>query len=346
PTQETNPYIITFRVLFRYKRNSLSLSQSFKITEPPQVTAFAMEDEENILESILDEDVDMIDIEEGELVENNDSLQISAVVERGDDININELDKESDTKNRKRRVNKKKNKKKRKGSGPNAAINIDRFVLDTCRRLKEKKSYMVYTAIGCLGLSALSDIIKESMVVFDGTGNGSLHHAQLLALTLLSILFYITHLNSSWGAFLNPSSIFANVVRVDAIQACGGQKTADDRRFRTGGGVLWNIIKVREPQAYKEIMKKAKEFEKQFRHPNVKQPPMQKKDDDSPGVAFTLLGGNEGNASDSSLPKSHQQDQRELSDSEEKRISVRDRLRIPVSYDDDLLGSNADNNAN
>ncbi|KAE9588501.1 putative phosphorylated adapter RNA export RNA-binding protein [Lupinus albus] len=253
-----------------------------------------MEDEENILESILDEDVDMIDIEEGELVENNDSLQISAVVERGDDININELDKESDTKNRKRRVNKKKNKKKRKGSGPNAAINIDRFVLDTCRRLKEKKSYMVYTAIGCLGLSALSDIIKE----------------------------------------------------VDAIQACGGQKTADDRRFRTGGGVLWNIIKVREPQAYKEIMKKAKEFEKQFRHPNVKQPPMQKKDDDSPGVAFTLLGGNEGNASDSSLPKSHQQDQRELSDSEEKRISVRDRLRIPVSYDDDLLGSNADNNAN
>ncbi|XP_019429516.1 PREDICTED: uncharacterized protein LOC109337093 [Lupinus angustifolius] len=253
-----------------------------------------MEDEENILESILDDDVEMIDIEEGELVEDHDLLQISAAVERGDDINISEVDKGSDTKNRKRRVNKKKNKKKRKNSGPNAAINIDRFVLDTCRRLKEKKSYMVYTAVGCLGLSALSDIIKE----------------------------------------------------VDAIQACGGQKTADDKRFRTGGGVLWNIIKVREPQAYKEIMKKAKEFEKQFRHPNVKQPPMQKKEDDSPGVAFTLLCGNEGNVSDSSFPKSQKQDQHELSASEEKHVSVHDRLRIPVSYDDDLLGSNADNNAN
>ncbi|CAL0323701.1 unnamed protein product [Lupinus luteus] len=253
-----------------------------------------MEDEENILESILDDDVEMIDIEEGELVENNDSLQISAAAERGDDSNISEVDKGSDTKNRKRRVNKKKNKKKRKSSGPNAAINIDRFVLDTCRRLKEKKSYMVYTAVGCLGLSVLSDIIKE----------------------------------------------------VDAIQACGGQKTADDKRFRTGGGVLWNIIKVREPQAYKEIMKKAKEFEKQFRHPNVKQPPMQKKEGESLGVAFTLFGGNEGNVSDSSFPKSQKQDQHELSASEEKHISVHDRLRIPVSYDDDLLGSTANNNAN
>ncbi|KAG4934258.1 hypothetical protein JHK87_048260 [Glycine soja] len=48
---------------------------------------------------------------------------------------------------------------------------------------------------------------------------------------------------------------------VEAIQACGGQKTVDGRRFRTGGGVLWSIIKVREPNAYKEIMNKAKEFE-------------------------------------------------------------------------------------
>lgn len=37
--------------------------------------------------------------------------------------------------------------------------------------------------------------------------------------------------------------------------------TADSRRFRTGGGVLWNIIKARAPEAYKEIMKKTKEFE-------------------------------------------------------------------------------------
>lgn len=36
-----------------------------------------------------------------------------------------------------------------------------RFVSDTCKRLKEKKSYMVYTAVGCLGIPALSDLVKE-----------------------------------------------------------------------------------------------------------------------------------------------------------------------------------------
>jgi phosphorylated adapter RNA export protein len=39
-------------------------------------------------------------------------------------------------------------------------------VLDTCRRLKEKKSYMVYTAVGCLGVSALSDLVKEVMFLY------------------------------------------------------------------------------------------------------------------------------------------------------------------------------------
>ncbi|CAK9145316.1 unnamed protein product [Ilex paraguariensis] len=48
---------------------------------------------------------------------------------------------------------------------------------------------------------------------------------------------------------------------VDAIQACGGQKTADGRRYRTGGGILWCILKARDPNAYREIMKKGKEFE-------------------------------------------------------------------------------------
>lgn len=48
---------------------------------------------------------------------------------------------------------------------------------------------------------------------------------------------------------------------MDTIQSCGGQKTADGIRFRTGGGILWNILKTREPKAYKEIMAKGKEFE-------------------------------------------------------------------------------------
>ena len=38
-------------------------------------------------------------------------------------------------------------------------------MLDTCRRLKERKSYMVYTAVGCLGVSALNDLIKEVIYV-------------------------------------------------------------------------------------------------------------------------------------------------------------------------------------
>jgi len=51
------------------------------------------------------------------------------------------------------------------------------------------------------------------------------------------------------------------MLQVDAIQACGGQKTADGDRFRKGGGILWNILKARDPNAFKEIMKKGKEFE-------------------------------------------------------------------------------------
>lgn len=38
-----------------------------------------------------------------------------------------------------------------------------RFVLDTCRRLKENKSYILYTTVGCFGVSALSDLVKEVM---------------------------------------------------------------------------------------------------------------------------------------------------------------------------------------
>lgn len=36
-----------------------------------------------------------------------------------------------------------------------------RFVIDTCRRLKEKKSYLIWNAVGCLGVSAVSELVKE-----------------------------------------------------------------------------------------------------------------------------------------------------------------------------------------
>lgn len=49
--------------------------------------------------------------------------------------------------------------------------------------------------------------------------------------------------------------------QVEAIETCGGQVTADGSRKRSGGGVLWNIIKARQPASYREIMKKTREFE-------------------------------------------------------------------------------------
>lgn len=50
-------------------------------------------------------------------------------------------------------------------------------------------------------------------------------------------------------------------LQVDAVQACGGQKTSLGDRFRSGGGILWNILKTRDPSAYKEIMKKGNDFQ-------------------------------------------------------------------------------------
>lgn len=50
-------------------------------------------------------------------------------------------------------------------------------------------------------------------------------------------------------------------MQVDVIQRCGGQMTADGSRLRNGGGILWNILKTREPKAYKEIMAKGRDFE-------------------------------------------------------------------------------------
>ncbi|WVZ20653.1 hypothetical protein V8G54_007975 [Vigna mungo] len=214
---------------------------------------------------------------------------------------------------------------------------------------------MVYTAVGCLGISALSDLVSEV-----------LYHPNSLLLTpflrwsLLSVLypcflsqfllvFWHTHAidyNHTWvGTFClaplsHPPSCIqgqqlyndAGKLQVDAIQACGGQKTADGRRFRTGGGILWSILKVREPK-------------KQFKQPNVTQRPVPKKDDSSQGVPVSFSGRDQGNVLDSDFHVSQLQNKHEPAPSEEKPISVHDRLRIPVSYDDDLLGENPFNDA-
>eukprot|EP00271_Cylindrocystis_brebissonii_P022731 TRINITY_DN8854_c0_g1_i6.p1 TRINITY_DN8854_c0_g1~~TRINITY_DN8854_c0_g1_i6.p1 ORF type:complete len:385 (-),score=66.52 TRINITY_DN8854_c0_g1_i6:284-1396(-) len=42
---------------------------------------------------------------------------------------------------------------------------------------------------------------------------------------------------------------------VEAIERCGGQMTADGKRRRSPGGVLWNILRPRvKPQVYRDIM--------------------------------------------------------------------------------------------
>ncbi|KAL5071711.1 hypothetical protein RYX36_022598 [Vicia faba] len=250
---------------------------------------------ENILDALYEDDntmddIEMLDVEEGELVDHHQN----GVVAKDHNL-VNETDCNNNQKpkslnrNRRRKVNK----RKKKGLGSDS-ININRFVQETCRRLREKKLYMVYTAVGCLGISALRELVKE----------------------------------------------------VDVIQSCGGQKTADGKRFRTGGGVLWNIIKVREPNAYKEIMNKTREFEKQFRQRSYGQPPMQQKEDSSQGVPCTFSSRHLGNVSNNTSCTSQLQDQPKPPGSEEKRVPVHDRLRIPVSYDDDLLlGTSTDNDA-
>jgi len=94
-----------------------------------------MENGDNILDVIYEEgelddmdgDVDMADVEEGELVE-PDSQNVRGQSSAGD---VNEANQEPLSKNRKRRANRKKNKKKRKGSGSNPTdINRSNFLHD------------------------------------------------------------------------------------------------------------------------------------------------------------------------------------------------------------------------
>ncbi|GFZ17206.1 hypothetical protein Acr_26g0004760 [Actinidia rufa] len=218
-----------------------------------------MERGESILDAIFDEDnfedvqdVEMMDIEEGELVGHDSETELGQNVWR----------RCSCSKSR-----------------------IWQFVLDICRRLKEKKTYLVYTAVGRLGVSALSDLVKE----------------------------------------------------VDAIQACGGQKTADGRRLRFGGGVLWSVLKTRDPNAYEEIMRKGKEFEKQFRQQNMRRHPMQNKEASPERTGPTSTNQTAVIASDCSPQAPDVQNQVEQPNVEARRISVHDRIRVPVTYDD-LLG--------
>ncbi|XP_019184796.1 PREDICTED: uncharacterized protein LOC109179755 [Ipomoea nil] len=239
-------------------------------------------------------DIKMSEFEEGELVEMISKTELgenSAVVSKIESQETRAgtedvFDKDHGTKNKNPRKKNRKKKRKNKGNkgtqGPNIT-DINRFVTYVCKRLREKKSYLVWNAVACLGVSALSDLVRE----------------------------------------------------VEAIQACGGQKTADGRRFRAGGGILWNVIKAREPNAYKDIMKRGKEFEKQLKQvpktPLIKQ---EAKDAISQNTLGTVTDKPLANASDGRVPSNMVCDFQEESTSGPQRQSVYNRIRVPVSYDD------------
>uniref|UniRef100_A0A7N0V759 Phosphorylated adapter RNA export protein n=1 Tax=Kalanchoe fedtschenkoi TaxID=63787 RepID=A0A7N0V759_KALFE len=253
-----------------------------------------MEGEESLLDSLYEDDVEMVDVEEGEFVEdallNENAPSADGRVNFACDGSGNGNCKDTGSVSSKKKKNRRSKKKKKSISVPKVT-DVNRFVLETCRRLKEKKSYMVYNAVGCLGVAALSDILKE----------------------------------------------------VDAIQACGGQMTVDGRRHRTGGGILWGILKAREPKAYKEIMKKSRDFEKQFRPQSFRQT---SKGNGTPlAVSQSQLNHSSGTESYDAPHIPQVSGHRErvgleaMPEQSEpvttgKQISVHDRIRAPVRYDD------------
>ncbi|KAK3164561.1 hypothetical protein QOZ80_1AG0021150 [Eleusine coracana subsp. coracana] len=195
---------------------------------------------------------------------------------------VEKVGQEGKNKKKKKRGKGKKRNKGRQDAPTNIA-DINRFVLNTCKRLKEKKSYLVWNTVGCLGVSAVSDLVRE----------------------------------------------------VEAIQKCGGQTVADGSRFRTGGGILWNILKSREPKAYKEIMDKGKELEKQFRYSKAR--PQMNRNEDASSQGSALI--------DDDIEVQEQtevlDDPEQLVDAEEPpsgnkaiRKPLADRIRVPVAYDD------------
>ncbi|KAK9102230.1 hypothetical protein Sjap_019484 [Stephania japonica] len=287
------------------------------------------ENGDNILDALFDgeigDDVDMADtdaIEEGEIEEDNQCIQFTEPT----DVDSNM----SERKMRRRRAKKKKNKKKKSGS-VSSVDNINRFVIDTCRQLKERKSYLIWNAVGCLGVSAVRDLVKEIQRhglpkiwlwigrrchVDDGEDEG-LSNSSTAESHFLSNFSYYGAASYGW---------------VDAIQACGGQMTADGHP-RNGGGILWNILKTREPKAFKEIMLKGKEFEKQFRQPNARRG----SDENNkvlPSEKMVQAPVDHIKTEVSDELMSQTLDDSAQRNSDAKRISVLKRIRVPVAYDD------------
>lgn len=95
-----------------------------------------MDEGESILGSIYEEDnledIEMLDVEEGEVVEHNSTMETNLGQSGGDgDGDTNEGKEGSQSRNRKRRANKKKNKKRRSGQGQNF-VDLNRLCYNSC----------------------------------------------------------------------------------------------------------------------------------------------------------------------------------------------------------------------
>lgn len=130
----------------------------------------------------------------------------------------------------------------------------------------------------------------------------------------------------------------ANPVAVEAIQKCGGQIVADGSRFRTGGGILWNILKSREPKAYKEIMAKGRELEKQFRYKQGRPQTSRNEDASSQGSALIdedIEPHGEKEVSDDPERLIDAEKSPHVPDNNKaERKPLADRIRVLVAYDD------------
>ncbi|XP_075494796.1 uncharacterized protein LOC142532366 [Primulina tabacum] len=240
---------------------------------------------ESVLDTIYDDegiedgqDVEMQDVEEGEL------LEPISKAESGVSCNV-EVNQVSNNRNSRRKKKKKKNKQKTDiDIGPNVT-DINRFVLNVCKRLRERKSYLMCTAVGCIDVSALSDLVKE----------------------------------------------------VDAIQACGGQKTADGGHFVMV--VAYCGLSKLVTKCLQRDHEKGKKFEKQFKqHHQNKQAHAQQSESSSERRALNTVNQIKPKISNGLELLSHDQNQLEQSSTEEKRTSVHNRIRRPVTYDDLLEG--------
>lgn len=80
--------------------------------------------------------------------------------------------------------------------------------------------------------------------------------------------------------------------------------------------------------------------QKQFKQPNVRREATETEKESSQKVPHLFSEGSSRNLPDHVQSFSSELNQSKESNSEEKLSSIHDRLRVPVSYDDDLLQEN------